>query len=400
MRDIFDDDNNDQGASEFARLFESSMRGLDQKLSVGDKIQGEILSIGKEEVFVSTGTVDDGLVLKSDLVDEGGNFGNKVGDVLELFVTRVGGGQIWLSPKPTAKNLADDLEDAFDMMIPVEGRVTEAVNGGFRVALMGKTAFCPISQMDQRHIDQPNEYIGKKFEFLITQFSDRGRNIVVSRRRLLDDQKELSRGAFAEDHKPGDVVKGLVTRIEKYGAFIEVAPGLDGLCHISELSWSRVENPAEVLSVGDSVRAKILKFEDVNGRLNISLSIKQAEAQPWENLPPHIQEGQVVGGKVTRCMKFGAFVEVAPGIEGLIPLSEMSDTKRVVRSDELVQEGERISVLIKEIRLDERRLLLSLKDADSNTGAWQSTKSDDRSTSLGTLGEQFKTLFESGKSKK
>ena len=365
MRDLFgDDDDSKNGSNDFARLFADSESGVSRGVSVGDKIRGEILTIGKEDVFVSTGTIDDGVVLRRDLLDADGKFAHKIGDFLDLFVTQVKGSQIFLSPKPTAKNLADDLEDAFDMELAVEGKVTEVVNGGFRVSLLGQTAFCPISQMDTRRIEDSSLYIGKKFGFKITKYERR--NIVVSRRRLLEEQKELSVDVFIQDHRPGDTISGVVSRLEAFGAFIEVAPGLEGLAHISEVSWSRVAHPQEAVQVGQVVQCKILKIDDVNGRLNISLSIKQASATPWENLPSEIREGSVVEGKVTRCMKFGAFVEVAPGIEGLVPLSEMSYTKRVVKSDEIIQEGERVPVLIKEVRADERRLLLSVKDAGGN----------------------------------
>jgi small subunit ribosomal protein S1 len=354
-------------AADFARMFEDHSSGISQRLSVGDRLRGEILTIGKEDCFVSTGTMNDGVVLRRDLLDSEGKFNHKVGDFLDLYVVQVKGSQILLSPKPTSKNLADDIEDAFDMELPIEGKVTEVVNGGFRVQILGQTAFCPISQMDTRRIEDSSLYIGKKFEFRITQFEKR--NLVVSRRRLLEAQKELSVDAFMQDHRPGDTLTGVVTRLENFGAFIEVAPGLEGLAHISEVSWSRVAHPQEAVQLGQQVQVKILKIEEANGRLNVALSVKQAMATPWENLPANITEGSVVEGKVTRCMKFGAFVEVAPGIEGLVPLSEMSYTKRVLKSDEIVKEGERVSVLIKEIRLDERRLLLSVKDAGGDPWA-------------------------------
>ena len=359
--DLFGDEENESSSKDFEQMFEDSIGGATKRLSVGDKIRGEILTIGKDDLFVSTGTLKDGLVSKRDMVDNDGNFNHKVGDFVDLFVVQVKNGQVTLSSKPTSKNLADDLETAYASGMPIEGRVAEAVNGGFRVEIMGKLAFCPISQLDSRRIDDPNIYIGKKFAFTITQFDKR--NIVVSRRKLLEAQKELSIDTFLQTNRPGDTFQGVVTRIEAFGAFIEVAPGLEGLAHISEVSWSRVANPAEAVQVGQVVQVKMLKAEEVNGRLNISLSIKQATATPWENLPESIREGNVVEGKVTRCMKFGAFVEVAPGIEGLVPLSEMSYTKRVTRSDEVISEGERVPVMIKEIRLDERRLLLSVKDA-------------------------------------
>lgn len=401
MRDIFDDDN-DSDSGDFAKMFENSLQGVGRKVEVGEKLRSEILSVGKEEVFVSTGTMDDGVVLKTDLMDENGKVPElKVGDFLDLYVTRVQGGQVQLSPKPTSKNLADDLEDAFDMMLPIEGRVTEVVNGGFRVSVMGKPAFCPISQIDLRRVDDANSYVGQKFEFMITKFEQKGRNIVVSRRKLLEEQKEASLAAFTDDHKPGDMVKGVVTRLEPFGAFVELAPGIDGLCHISEIAWSRVSNPGDVVRIGDQVSAKILKIEEgLNGRMNVSLSIKQASATPWENLPDGIREGLVVEGRVTRNMKFGSFVEVAPGIEGLVPLSEMSNTKHVTRAEDVVKEGQKINVLIKEVRLDDRRLLLSIKEAEgeSERADWVSASAKvqpaGKGLGMGTFGDQFKTLFD------
>jgi len=405
MADLFDDDNNDSGTNDFARMFEESMGATSRKVSVGDKIRGEILSVGKEEIFVSTGTMDDGVVLKSDL--EGKEV--KAGEFLDLYVTRVQGSQILLSLKPTAKNISEDLEDAFDMELPVEGRVLEAVNGGFRVSILGKTCFCPMSQMDSRRIQDAATYVGQKFEFMITQFDPKGRNIVVSRRKLLDQQKEAATAAFSEDYKPGDEVTGQVTRMEPFGAFIEITPGFEGLCHISQIGWSRLAHPSEALKIGQQVNAKILKIEEgLNGRLNVSLSIKEGGAHPFENMPSNIREGEVVQGRVTRCMKFGAFVEVAPGIEGLVPLGEMS-FKRINKAEDVVKEGQTVSVKIKEIRADERRLLLSIKDvlgdaqdAENHAASAEAVAWNQKSgaAKLGTLGDQFKGLFDQNQSKK
>jgi small subunit ribosomal protein S1 len=404
MRDLFDDESSDQGTNDFAQMFEQSMGGIGKKLSIGDKIRAEVLSMGKEEVFVSTGTVDDGVVLRPDLDSSEATKNVKVGDFLDLYVTNVKGSQIFLSPKPTAKNLSDDLEDAYDMMLPVEGRVTEAVNGGFRVNVLGKTAFCPMSQIDSRRVDDPSSYIGKKFDFMVTQFDRKGRNIVVSRRKLLDEQKEATTAAFAEDHKPGDLVKGVVSRIEAFGAFVEILPGLEGLAHISELAWNRLGHPSEAVKIGQEVQAKILKIETgLNGRMNVSLSVKQAMPTPWEDLPASIREGEVIEGRVTRNMKFGAFVEIAPGIEGLVPLSEMSLTKRVQRPEEIVQPGQTVQVRIKEVRKDEQRVLLSIKDAGAEGDAYDprafapgssaAAATSSSKKSLGTLADQFSGLF-------
>lgn len=409
MRDIFDDESGDENSSEFARLFENSLKGIGQKLSVGDKIHGEILSVGKDEIFVSTGMVDDGVVLKSELLDGEGNFPHKVGDTLELYVTRVQGSQVLLSPKPTAKNLADDLEDAFDMMLPVEGRVTEVVNGGLRVSVMGKTAFCPMSQIDLRFVDDPQSFVGKKFEFMITQFDQRGRNIVVSRRKLLEEQKEAHQASFVEDHKPGDIVTGTITRIEKYGAFIELIPGLEGLCHISEIGWTRLAHPSEAVEVGQKVQAKVLKIEEGSGRLNISLSIKQADAgsDPWVTVSTQFPIGSVAKGRVERKELYGVFVRLNESIVGLLPKSKAMENPEFPYDK--LKVGDEVTVQINEIRSAEKRISLSVPQ-DPDAGAWRDfAASSGASTgaskggggqSLGTLGEQFKGLFDSGRDRK
>ncbi len=360
-----DDIESNEGSADFAKMLEESFQKPTRKLQTGDRVKAEILSFGREQVIVSTGTPYDGFVSALDLLDADGKPKAKVGDTVDLFVTQVRGTQIFLSTSPTAKNLADDLEDAHRRNLVVEGKVEEVINGGFRVVIMGKRAFCPVSQMDARQIDTPEEYVGKRFEFKITQYSERGRNIVVSRRRLLEEQKGHALTAFLEKQKVGDVVTGTVSRLEKFGAFVEIIPGLEGLAHISELNWSRVGDPSEVLEVGQQVTAKILKVERESAdRVKISLSLKQTQAEPWLNLPAELEEGRILPGKVTRCMKFGAFVEVFPGIEGLIPLSEMSYTKRVARSDELIKEGEKINVKVKEVDAFARRISLSLRDAE------------------------------------
>lgn len=396
MRDIFDDEVDKKDSKDFAALFEQSLGGVSKKLQPGDKIHGEILSINKDEVFVSTGTINDGMVVKKDLVDADGNFKYKVGDFVDLYVTQVKGADIRLSTKPTAKNIAEDLEDAFDMMLPVEGRVSEACNGGFRIDVLGKTAFCPISQIDLKRVDKPEDYVGHKFQFMITKFEGGGRNIVVSRKKLLEEERQASEAAFTDEVKPGQVVKGVVTRIEKFGAFVELSPGLEGLAHISELGWSRITDPTEVVQVGQQVSVKVLSIQDVDGKLKISLSLKQAGEEPWQKMPDSIKVGSVVRGKVTRCLKFGAFVELAPGIEGLVPVQEMSLTKRVMHAEEIVKPGETVTVMIKDIKLDDRRISLSMKDTEAQPEqeAWSNYTKTQSSQGLGTLGDQFKKMFE------
>lgn len=390
-KDIFGDEIKTNGSQDFANLLAKSEGSLGRTLSVGDKISGEILSIGKDESFVSTGTIHDGVLLTQDLREKNNQLPYKVGDIIDVYVTQVRGTDIRLSTRPTAKNLAEDLEDAFDMMMPVEGKVIETCNGGFRVSVLGKVAFCPISQMDSKRIEDQQFYINKKYEFLITKFEKGAKNIVVSRRRLLEEQKAEAEGAFLNSHKVGDEVTGVITRLEKFGAFLDIGENIEGLIHISEMGWSRIENPGDVVHVGDQVQAKILKIEETDSTIKVSLSMKQTQQEPWAQLSTNIKVGQVVEGKVSRCMKFGAFVQIEPGIEGLIPLSELSSTKRVNHADEILKPNQIIKVLIKDVRPEEHRISLSLKDAEGRgqDAEWKDFSASQKSITFGSLGAAF-----------
>ncbi|MBF0297927.1 MAG: S1 RNA-binding domain-containing protein [Oligoflexia bacterium] len=355
-------------SSDFTNLLKESFSTPQKKLSLGEKVKCELAAITDEEIFFTIkggagSRPADGTISKRELLDKNdGSFPYKVGDHLDLYITRIKRG-ISLSTSPSARSQAEDIVEAFQMSLPIEGKVTEVCNGGIRVSIHGKIAFCPISQIDLARVETADGFVGQKFDFLVTDISEGGRNIIVSRKKLLLNQKSISEKAFIKENREGEIVKGQVRKIEVFGAFVEIAPGIEGLLHISELSWSRINNPHDVLTIGQEVVTKILKVEQKEGRLKISLSMKQATEEPWTNISQNFKEGQVVAGKVIRCLKFGAFVELAPGIEGLIPLSEMSHTKRVVRSDDLIKEGERITVKIKEITTDTKRILLSLKDA-------------------------------------
>jgi small subunit ribosomal protein S1 len=349
--------------SDFERMLADSFGKADRRVSVGDRIRAEVLSVGKENVIVSTGTRFDGFVPAEQLLNEKGESKVKVGDTIDLFVTFSNGSQIFLSPNPTSKNLAEDIQDAFSKGLPVEGRVEGVNKGGFDVLILGKRAFCPMGQMDLKRIDKAEDYVGQKYTFKITQLTEGGRNVVVSRRSLLQEAQTLAQANFKDQHMPGEKFTGKVTRVEPFGCFIEIAPGLEGMAHVSELAWTRVSNPQDVVKVGDVVSGKILDIENQGNRLKISLTLKQADNDPWNNLPSSIALGRVVVGKVTRLAPFGAFVELAPGVDGLLPLSEMSATKRVVTADEVVKVGETVTVLVKNLDVATRRISLSIKGA-------------------------------------
>lgn len=397
-KNLFEDEDSQTGTNDFARMFENSLRSVGEKLKVGDRIKGEILTIGKEEAFVSTGTVNDGSVSRLDLPQENGVLTVKVGDKIDLFVIQVRGSDIRLSTKATSKNIAEDLEDAFDMELPIEGVVKEVVNGGYRVDIKGKLAFCPFSQIDLRKTDNPEDHLNKKYEFLITQFKGGGRDVVISRRRLQEQQKEANAAAFQDDVKIGDVLDGVVTRLEKFGAFIELNAGLEGLAHISELSWSRIADPAEVLIKGQPVKAKVLKIEDQDGRLRVSLSLKQAGDEPWTKNVTEMRIGQMFKGRVTRRENYGLFVEILPGVVGLLPKNKAVEVPDF--NFDRIKAGDQIQVQINEIDFDTKKMQL-VPPADPDAEQWKSHQSASaKGGSMGTLADQFAAALGQGAAKK
>ncbi|MGZ3726523.1 MAG: S1 RNA-binding domain-containing protein [Pseudobdellovibrio sp.] len=392
-RDVFGDEVDVKGKTDFASLFEQSLGTIGKKLSTGDSFNGEILSISKEEAFISTGTPTDAMILTSELLDENKNVKYKVGDRIDVVVVKTKGGEIRVAMKGTRKsnNDLDSLEDAHDMELPVEGRVTEVCNGGFRVSIQGKTAFCPVSQMDYK-VQDHQSYVDKKFDFLITQFDPKGRNLVVSRRRLLDLQKVENEGQFLDTAKSGDIFTGTVSRIEKFGAFVTLESGVEGLVHISEIGWSRLQDPSEVVSVGQKVTVKLLKSEEVDGRLKVSLSIKQAggEGDPWMQVQTQFPLKSTHKGTVEKKETYGLFVNLAPGITGLLPKSKWRDSVDH-QMYETRKKGDTLQVQIDEILFEQKKISLGVPaEYDDQTWKAATTKSGFTNSSLGGLADLLK----------
>lgn len=369
MTDDATDNNETNDEPSFAELFESYMPG-GADLRVGDRITGKIIAIGSDDVFVNTGTKTDGVVGKRELADENGDLKARVGDALELYVISVNESEIRLS-KSISRADGDIhlLRDAYEKKIPVQGKVTESCKGGFRVEIMHKTAFCPISQIDNKYTESPDEYIGSTFDFLIIKFEEKGKNLVVSRRELLKQQFEATRKEFFNKVNIGEILEGKITKIMPFGAFVELAPGIEGMIHISELSWSRTENPEDVVKRNQVVKVKLLGIqpdEKKPANIKISVSIKQAMQDPWETVSEQFRIGDKISGKVSRIADFGAFVEIAPGIDGLVHISEMTYARRVLRPDDVVSAGETVSVVIKDIDPLKKRISLSIKDAEGD----------------------------------
>lgn len=374
MADQMDDNEfNDDEEMSFAELFEEYDSKMSHELNQGDMVEGRIISIGTMNVYIDTGTKSDGVVEKEELLDEDGQFPFAVGDKVKLYVVSLSESEILLSKAISGAGKATMLYEAFQSKTPVEGKVTAVIKGGLNVDILGKRAFCPVSQIDVKYVENQEEYVGHSFHFLITKFEANGKNIVVSRRDLLNIEIKEKQKDFFGKVQEGDIVQGVVTKLMPYGAFIELMPGLEGMAHISELSWSRIEKAQEIVQPGDKVTVKLLKIEPSkeSDTMKISLSMKQTSSNPWDNIQTLFNTGDQVSGRVVRLASFGAFVEIAPGVDGLVHISEMSHTKRVLKPEDVVQKGDNVQVVIKSVDMDAKRISLSMKDAlgDPWTGA-------------------------------
>jgi len=366
-------DQPDAGAPEesFAQMLEAFSPGARSEVRIGDRVKGCVISIGKDTVFVDAGMKIDAVVERSELLDAEQNLTCAEGDELELYVTAVGENEIRLSRALSGIGGAQILREACQKSTPVEGKVKETCKGGFQVEVMQRRAFCPLSQIDVMPAEDPSAHVGATYQFLVTRFEDKGRNIVVSRRALLSRELEAARKQFLSTLNPGEVLDGRVTRIMPFGAFVELSPGVEGMVHVSEISWSKTAQPGDVLKPGDRLRVKVLGIDAAEGKgqPRIGLSIKQLEADPWLSVEDKCKEGDVVRGKVTRCMAFGAFVEIAPGIEGMVHISEMSYTRRVHKTEDIVNPGDLVTVAVKAVDLEKKRIALSLRDAEGDPWA-------------------------------
>jgi small subunit ribosomal protein S1 len=372
MNEPIDNQRDDQaGEEDFAAMLESYSADRNDDLRIGDQVAGRIIAIGADTVFVDTGTKVDGAVEKAELLDENGELPFKEGDTLTLFVVAMDESEVRLSKAITGVGGLNMLQEAMANEIPVEGKVTEPCKGGFVIEVLHRRAFCPVSQIDLPPAKEPAAYVGQHFHFMVSRVEKGGRNIVLSRRRLLEKEQEKTRNAFLATVAVGSVCEGTVVRVAPFGVFVQLAPGADGLVHVSEMSWSRVENPEDVVVVGQPVTVKILSIEPDKkpGQKRISLSMKQVGGDPWRTVAEKFKVHDTVEGKVTRCVKFGAFVEIVPGIEGLVHLSEMSYLRRITDPSEVVAPGAAVKVRIKAIEIDKRRISLSIREAQGDPWA-------------------------------
>jgi small subunit ribosomal protein S1 len=385
---LFEEDNQTKSENEFDSLLDSTAGVQSRGFVTGDTFKGEILAISGQEAFVSTGTPMDAIM---PFAMAEGKEPPKVGDVVSVVVVRVRNGQILVRPQG-AKGVrmdGDTIEDVFQMELPVEGTVLEAVKGGFRVKVQEHKAFCPISQMDFRVL-APEDYVGKKFSFLITKW-ERGRDLVVSRRKLLDIDRKASEKDFAKTGEVGAIFTGTVFRLEKYGAFVRLENGVEGLIPISEMSWGRINHPQDVVHMGQVIQAKLIRVAEEDGRLKVSLSLKQggSTSDPWASIESQFPPGSQVEGVVEGKEQFGLFVNVAVGVTGLLPRSAWRDAADGAQY-EGKRKGDKVKVRVEKIDLETHRLSFSLPREDEDD-SWRAHSAVSKS-SFGSLGDMLKDV--------
>ncbi len=394
----------EEAGESFAELFEQSLTGATGWLTPGQQVTGKVLKISAEWVFFDTGQKGEGIIDRKELLDLDGNPTVKEGDSISAFflssrqgemrfTTKVGGGAAGGS----------QLEEAWRTGIPVEGVVEKEIKGGYEVKLAGSTrAFCPFSQIALQRVNDSQELIGGRFTFRITEFSERGRNIVVSRRALLEEEQRRLREEAWAALEEGMTVDGTVTSLRNFGAFVDIG-GVEGLVPLSEIGWTRVRDAAEALAVGQQVRVVIKGLD--RERERISLSIKDALTDPWDMVEESCPEGSFQSGGVVRLTQFGAFVTLPCGLDGLIHISKLGGGKRISHPREVLKEGDSVEVKIEGIDRPNRRISLSLAgearaqdEEEANLAAFRS-QSGSAGGAMGTLGDAL-LLAKSRKNRK
>ena len=332
----------------------------------GDKVSGVIVKIGDENSFVDYGGRGEAVIRTNELKDPKGEMLFKVGDQVEAFVVATGD-EVKISRGLSRQDAqADVLYQAFKAGMPVEGRIDAVNKWGLGVTIEGDVrGFCPISQVDTKFVENAEEYRGQKLVFKIIEFRHQGRDIVVSRRALLEAEQDKAAGNVRDQLVKGAELSGTVTRIESFGAFVDLGAGIEGLVHVSEISHQRVGHPQDVLKAGQELKVQVLRTKDLGKRRKerISLSIKALEKDPWQEIKSQFPVGTVVEGKVDGMEDFGAFVELAEGVRGLVHVSEIAD-RRIGHPREVLSLEDLVKVVVLDVDVRRQRLRLSIRQVD------------------------------------
>ncbi len=365
---------NNQPKESFAELLDQSFQEMTSL--EGSVVTGTVLSIEKDMILIDVGLKSEGRVPIREFGNNDDELNIKVGDQVEVFIERLedANGQAILSREKARREESwVNLEKALEKQQRVNGVIFGKVKGGFTVDLEGATAFLPGSQVDIRPIKDLGVLMGTPQPFQILKMDRRRGNIVVSRRAVLEDSRAEARTELVANLEEGQVLQGIIKNITDYGAFVDLG-GVDGLLHVTDISWKRINHPSEALQIGESVKVKVIKFNDETQR--ISLGIKQLTEDPWLKVFDRFPIGSKMSGIVTNITDYGSFVELEDGIEGLVHVTEMSWTKKNVHPGKIVSTSEKVEVMVLEIDVQKRRISLGIKQCIDNP--WEKYKSENK----------------------
>jgi len=388
---------NDQGEESFAELLEKSFK-KQGRLDPGQMVEAMIVKITSEWIFLDLGGKGEGYLDRKEMLDAEGNLSVKEGDRIRAFFLSAENNEMHFTTKIGSGPAGHtQLEDAWRNGIPVEGTVTKEVKGGFEVKIAGSArAFCPFSQMGIRREESKADVIGKSLSFKITEYSEKGRNMVLSRRAIVDEEQRKRKQEWKETLKEGMKIRGTVTSLQGFGAFVDIG-GLEGLIPIAEIAWGRTENIRDVLSVGREVEVIVKKLDWEKGRF--SFSLKDTLPDPWERVARDCPVGSYHSGKVARLAPFGAFVTLGVGVDGLIHISKLGAGRRINHPREVLKEGQAIEVKVEAVEPENRKLSLSLaeisreeEEAADTLKDYQQQAAEPRN--MGTLGDLLKEKAE------
>lgn len=401
MGDHHDDETAGGAADDFAALLAASEANDRQRVATGEVVRGRVIALGAGTAFVEIGGKGEAVIDLTEFRDPAGGAAHiAIGDEVEATVVDDGRASGTIVLKRTVGrggHVPGELEQAMAHGIAVEGLVTGANKGGFDVQIGAVRAFCPASQIDRRR-GEAAAYIGQRLRFRVTRIDAGGRNIVVSRRALLEDEAAEQAAATWERIQVGAVLEGRISSVQDYGAFVDLGE-VEGLIHVSEIGYGRVGHPSEVLKPGQSVVVKVLKVEPApeGGRARVALSMRALEADPWATAGERFPTGATVSGIVRRLENFGAFVEIAPGLDGLVHISKLALDRRVSHPRQVVAIGDRVEVTVLGVDPGQRRITLSMveqvrRERDSQEAAARAEEQAavdgmNRKHSLGTLAE-------------
>ena len=347
--------------------FEEMLNESFKTLHNGSVVKGSVIRVTDNEVFVNLGYKADGVIEKSEFSNDANiNLKNEVsvGDEIEVFVIKVndGDGNVVLSKKRLEMNKGfDELEEAFNNKSILKGKIVDVIKGGLIDNINNVRVFVPSSQISNKFVQDLNSFKGKEFDFNIIEFNKSKRRIIAGRRDLVQSMEDEAKAKVYENIKVGDKLEGTVSRIVDFGAFVDLG-GVDGLIHISELSWGRVKKVSDVLKEGDKVTVYVLEVDKDKNK--ISLSLKDSEKNPWFLAKDKYKISDVVEGKVVRLVDFGAFVELEEGVDGLVHISQICQ-KHIAKPEEALSIGQVVKAKVTEIDTDNKKISLSIKEVDS-----------------------------------